>query len=338
MRRLPIYLVLDCSESMAGEAIRLVEEGVRSIVSTLRSDPTTLETVYLSLITFSRRAQQLVPLTEVSAFEVPRLSVRPGTSLGAALRLLGECLQRDIVRTTSELKGDYKPLVFLMTDGQPTDDWESGNSMLSQPDTPHFASIYAIGCGPDVDTTILKRVSDIVLTIPDLTPESIKKLFVWLSASVQTASIRVGDATSAREKLADLPLELTEFVGDSTKCIGGSRSHQVFLHAQCQKTKKPYLMRYVYVPEYEIYQPVASHPLEDLEEGDAAVLPPIHSSLLNGAPPCPYCENPGAGMCPCGILFCVADSVQGAIMCPKCGALLTGNSEVRSFDIQRTEG
>jgi uncharacterized protein YegL len=338
MRRLPIYLLVDCSESMAGEAIRLVEEGLGAIVSSLRSNPAALETVYLSLITFSRLAQQLVPLTEVSAFQVPKLTVKPGTAMGAALRLLGECMQREIVKTTPEAKGDYKPLVFLMTDGQPTDDWESGHAALSQRGIPHFANIYAIGCGPDIDTAILRRVSDIVLTVPDMTPECMKKVFVWLSASVQTASVRAGDTTSVRGKLADLPPELTESVNDSVMCVAGTPTRQAFLHARCQRTKKPYLMRYVYVSEYEIYQPVAAHPLEDLEEGDEAMLPPINSSLLNGAPPCPYCENPGAGMCSCGALFCVSGKEQGPTMCPKCGTLLTGGSEGRSFDIQRTEG
>lgn len=338
MRRLPIYLVVDCSESMAGEAISLVEEGIRYIVSSLRSNPVAIETVYLSLITFSRNAQQVVPLTEVTDFIVPKLSIKPGTALGAALRLLVECMQRDVIRTTADTKGDYKPLVFLMTDGQPTDEWESACSLLSKSGVPRCANIYAIGCGPEVDNEILRCISDIVLNAPDLSSESIKQLFVWLSASIQTASVRVGDAVSAREKMAELPPDLSEAVKGAVKQRYTNRPQQTFLHALCQQTKKPYLMRYGYVSEYEIYQPIAAHPLEDLEEEEAAGLPPINSSLLNGAPPCPYCENSEAGMCSCGTIFCISIKKSEGATCPKCGRYLTIGDKNISFDVNRSEG
>ena len=39
MRRLPVYLLLDCSESMAGPAIEAVEQGVQALVGELRSNP-----------------------------------------------------------------------------------------------------------------------------------------------------------------------------------------------------------------------------------------------------------------------------------------------------------
>src|SRR5438128_2489201 len=120
MRRLPVYLMLDCSESMAGPAIDAVQKGVEALVNQLRGDPLALETAYLSVITFAREAKQVVPLTELIQFNAPALSVRTGTSLGAALKLLVNCLKKDIVRTTATSKGDYKPLVFLLTDGQPT--------------------------------------------------------------------------------------------------------------------------------------------------------------------------------------------------------------------------
>src|SRR5262249_18300040 len=124
MRRLPVYLLLDCSESMAGPAIEAVETGVQTLVSELRNNPLALETAYLSVITFARAARQVVPLTELTQFQPPKRAVRTGTSLGAALRLLLLCLKRDVVRTTPTTKGDYKPMVFLLTDGQPTDDYE----------------------------------------------------------------------------------------------------------------------------------------------------------------------------------------------------------------------
>ena len=187
-RRLPVYLLLDCSESMAGEAIDAVSLGVNTLVNEMRGNPLALETVYLSIITFSRVAKQVVPLTELLSFQPSKLSVRPGTALGSALRLLMECLKRDIVKTTETTKGDYKPLIFILTDGQPTDDWEGAADALKSPGTPKAANVFAIGCGLDVDIETLYRITDTVLLMSDLSSEGFRKLFVWLSASVQTAS------------------------------------------------------------------------------------------------------------------------------------------------------
>ncbi|MEI7688020.1 MAG: tellurium resistance protein TerY, partial [Planctomycetota bacterium] len=78
MRRLPVYLMLDCSESMAGPAIEAVGRGVSLLHQELKSNPDALETAYLSVITFSRYAKQVTPLTEVMQFSPPPLSVRTG--------------------------------------------------------------------------------------------------------------------------------------------------------------------------------------------------------------------------------------------------------------------
>ena len=133
MRRLPVYLLLDCSESMAGPAIEAVERGVKTLVSELRSNPLALESAYLAVLTFDRHARQVTPLTEVDSVPTAgKLSVRTGTSLGAALRLLLECIRRDVVKTTPTTKGDYKPLVFLLTDGQPTDNYGPAAAAVSR--------------------------------------------------------------------------------------------------------------------------------------------------------------------------------------------------------------
>ena len=69
MRRLPVYLLLDCSGSMYGEPIEAVKNGVQVLVSTLRQDPYALETAYLSIITFDSSAKQVTPFTELSAWQ-----------------------------------------------------------------------------------------------------------------------------------------------------------------------------------------------------------------------------------------------------------------------------
>src|SRR4051794_37849621 len=114
-RRLPIYLLLDCSESMAGQAIEDLARGVRTMVEHLRDDPHAVETAWLAALSFSKDARVLVPLTELMDFQPPTLAVRTGTALGAGLRLLAQCLRRDVVRSSPTTKGDYKPLVILLT-------------------------------------------------------------------------------------------------------------------------------------------------------------------------------------------------------------------------------
>jgi uncharacterized protein YegL len=336
MRRLPVYLLLDCSESMAGPAIEAVERGVQTLVSELQGNPLALETAYLSVITFAKQAKQVVPLTELIQFQPPKLSVRTGTSLGAAIKLLMECISRDVIKTTPTTKGDYKPLVFLLTDGQPTDNWEPAAEALRRANNPKIANIYAVGCGPDVDSDVLRQVTDIVLMMPEMSPDAFKKFFVWLSASVQSASTRLGEGGNQPIEMPALPKDL-EIAPEESPFREDDRPRQVFLHARCLKNKKPYLMRFARRPYDDRYEAIASHPLEAVEKGDADLLPPINSSLLDGCPSCPYCENPGAGMCPCGQLFCVGPDQRGPVICPGCSTQLTGGRG-GDFDIKRSQG
>ena len=68
MRRLPIFLVIDVSESMVGQPLRQMQEGISRLIETLRRDPYALETVYLSVIAFAGIAKTLAPLVELVAF------------------------------------------------------------------------------------------------------------------------------------------------------------------------------------------------------------------------------------------------------------------------------
>jgi uncharacterized protein YegL len=329
--------MLDCSESMAGPAIEEVSRGVDSLLANLRSNPQAIETVFLSVITFSRYAKQLTPLTEVLTFAAPKLSIRTGTAVGAALMLLNECLNREVVRTTAVTKGDYKPLVFLFTDGQPTDDWQGPADSLRKMNNPKIANIYAIGCGPDVDTGTLYRITDIVLQMPNLTPDAIRKAFVWLSASVQTASTRlVADASAGTFDMPSLP-EGSLTIAPRSERMRDRTPRQVFLHARCRASGKPYLMRFARNAVSSRYEAIAAHPLDELEEGDDDCLPPISSSMLDGCPTCPYCENPVASVCPCGAIFCDRPGDNGPVSCPACRAQLSTGSG-GEFNIQRSQG
>lgn len=336
-RRLPVYLLLDCSESMAGTGIEEINRGIQTIVGELRKNPMALETAYLSVITFSRYAKQLMPLTELMAFQPPKLSVRPGTAFGTAVQLLLQCMKREVAKTTPTTKGDYKPLVFLFTDGQPTDDWEPAVQALRAANQPKIANIYAIGCGPDVDTDILREITDIVFKMDGTSAEAWRKVFVWLSASVSSASVKLtsGDGVAPIE-MPTLPASL-EYIPPGSQSYHDPSPRQVFLQAVCQRSGQPYLMRFGRQGSSGAYTAICSHKLEALDDDDGDALPPINSSMLDGCPSCPYCENEVAATCPCGAMFCSDPRHRGDISCPKCHSSLTFGG-TGSFDVRRSSG
>jgi uncharacterized protein YegL len=202
VRRLPVYLLLDVSGSMMGEPIESTKNGVQVLVSTLRQDPYALETAYLSVITFDTDARQQVPLTELASFQAPDLVATGTTSLGAALKLLAEKIESEVTKTTAEQKGDWKPIVFLMTDGVPTDDWQKGLETLRQV---RPGMIVACAAGPSADTKVLKQITEAVVQLDTADSSTIQAFFKWVSASVSSGSQRVDAGQKEVTGLDDLP-------------------------------------------------------------------------------------------------------------------------------------
>ncbi len=184
-RRLPVYLLLDTSGSMSGDPIEAVRQGVKALVSELRGDPQALETAYLSVITFSSSAQQVSPLTELMLFKEPQINAGGSTSLGAALTLLSQCIDSEVRKSTPTQKGDWRPLVFLLTDGAPTDDFRGPAAALKAKKP---ANIIACAAGSYADTTVLKEITDNVLLMNNLSAGDLAQFFAWVSGSIKMSS------------------------------------------------------------------------------------------------------------------------------------------------------
>ncbi len=203
MRRLPVYLLVDVSGSMSGEPIESVKNGLQMLVSALRKDPQALETAYLSVITFGSDAKQIVPLTELAAFQVPEISAGGCTVLGEALDLVCECAKREVTKTTAEVKGDWRPMMFLMTDGVPTDDPKSGIAKFRSMKWGASVSC-AAGCG--ADTRLLDQITpECVVALDTADSASIAAFFRWVSSSVSTSSKSVNETNKEVEGLDQLP-------------------------------------------------------------------------------------------------------------------------------------
>jgi uncharacterized protein YegL len=202
MRKLPVYLLLDTSGSMHGEPIEAVRNGMQTLVSALRQDPHALESAYLSVITFAETAAQVVPLTELAQFQIPVLTASGTTSMGAALTLLAERLQQEVAKTTADQKGDWKPIVFMMTDGAATDDLTAGIAAIK---AAKIGALIACAAGPAADTTELARITDSVVRLDTTDSNTIRAFFKWVSASIATTSQKVDLSKREAGGLLDLP-------------------------------------------------------------------------------------------------------------------------------------
>lgn len=209
MRRLPVYLLLDTSGSMTGEPIEAVKNGVQMMIHSLRQNPQAIETAYVSIITFDTDAKQIVPLTDLASFQMVDIKASGVTSLGSALELLADKLETEVIKTTLEKKGDWKPMTFIMTDGVPTDDWERGLSKLN---SVNKGLIVGCAAGSGADDSILKQITESVVRLDNADSESIAKFFQWVTASISTSSTKVEDSGIDLTKMDQLPPPPSELV------------------------------------------------------------------------------------------------------------------------------
>jgi uncharacterized protein YegL len=323
---------------MAGKPLENVETGVQTLLAALQRDPHALESVYLSIITFDAKARVAVPLEDLSQIRAPKLSIRPGTAMGAALKLVQESISRDVRRASPTQKGDFRPLIFILTDGQPTDEWEAAARDLKNMKH-HPANVYAIGCGEEVDFSTMLQIADVSVHLKSMSTESLAGLFLWLSASVQSQSVAL---------VPDGPLSLEKSpLKKGMELIGPSNVPQfqhdsvLYFHVRCRDALGHYLMRYRFVPETRFYEALDATPLpEDFFSDGAMKSPPVDASKLYGAPKCPFCQSQGWGKCGfCGHLFCLDhDRPARSLTCPHCQTSLTIDDDGASFTVDGSQG
>jgi hypothetical protein len=258
-------------------------------------------------------------------------------------------LRKNIVKTTYEQKGDWKPIIFLFTDGVPTDDTSAAINEWKQ-NWQRSANMIAISFGDEADTAILGQLTDEVHHFKNTSPQAYKEFFKWVSDSIKTSSISVESSSTG--------FELAKTNSDTISKIDLSKpadrkpyidDNFVVLAAKCQNTKRPYLMKYtrnlnpgnfgglnLYTKSYRL---TGAFPVDNsyFELADANVDTKVNSEELIGAPTCPCCGNPyGLAVCACQKIHCIGEEKEST--CPWCGNKGTYGIGSGGFDINRAQG
>jgi uncharacterized protein YegL len=354
MRRLPVFLVLDVSESMAGDNLIRMKEGIEILGRHLRADPHALETVYLSVIAFAGVARTLIPLDEIAHFRVPDLPIGGGTALGAAMEHLMSEVDRAVIRSTHDRKGDWKPLCFLFTDGKPTDDIERALRKWKE-NYERRCQLVAVGIGRFADLRTLRQLTEHAFSMGKVGPAEFKSMIQWVSMSVvaHSRSVDVGEElhlSRVDESVIKLVERTTEKVHD------GVDGDCVVFTGRCQHRRSPYLL---------VFEPHVTSPLLQQIAGGGAIdademrymirgcypinekyfewsTPErskhrVNTRVLIGGAACPHC---GAGstfaLCGCGGLMCIGG--PGVAICPWCERQVRFSEGENDFDVTRGRG
>jgi uncharacterized protein YegL len=200
--RCPVALLLDTSGSMQGEPINQLNEGLRAFDQALKGDQLAALRVEVAIVTFGGRAQaidvrsgkpQPIPFdahqafVTVDSFQPPTLTAGGPTPMGEAVRrsltLLRE--RKDIYKQNGL---DYfRPWMFLITDGQPTDVWQPAAQQVRDEEDRKGVSFYGIGTTNAVMETLAQFAPS---TRPPLQLKVLVfgELFQWLSKSLSVVA------------------------------------------------------------------------------------------------------------------------------------------------------
>lgn len=182
--RCPCVLLLDTSGSMSGTKIAELNAGLETFAEQLKSDAMATKRVEVAIITFGP-VQTVQQFVTVDAFQSPTLIAGGDTPMGAAIHeALALIKDRKATYKTNGI-GHFRPWVFLITDGGPTDDVNAATIAIKEGEASKSVLFYAVG----VESADMNRLTQISVRQPlKLRGLSFRELFIWLSNSLGSVS------------------------------------------------------------------------------------------------------------------------------------------------------
>jgi len=182
--RCACILLLDTSGSMQGNPIAELNEGLRTFKEELMSDGMAMQRVEVAIVTFGP-VQVLSEFQTADLFEAPELAVTGNTPMGAAIEQGLDMLEARKQIYKQAGVSYYRPWVFLITDGAPTDDWKRAAERVRAGDNSERKQFSFFAVGVDgVDMSTLTQICSPNRPPLKLKGLSFRELFSWLSSSL----------------------------------------------------------------------------------------------------------------------------------------------------------
>jgi uncharacterized protein YegL len=182
--RCPCLLLLDVSGSMAGEPITELNAGLKAFHDELVADELASKRVEVACITFGP-VNVATEFETAGVFQPPWVRALGDTPMGAAIstgielvRLRKEAYRKNGIAF-------YRPWIFLITDGAPTDEWAAAAKKVKEGEAAKAFAFFAVGIqGANLD--ILRKIA--VREPLKLKGLQFRGLFQWLSNSMKSVS------------------------------------------------------------------------------------------------------------------------------------------------------
>jgi uncharacterized protein YegL len=193
MRRLPVYFLLDTSGSMFGEPIQALNNALSGMIHSLRTDAQAQETLWISIVTFEREVKEIVPLIDLQSFQLPEITCPQSgpTFTGKGLELVYQKVTTEIRKGTPDQKGDWRPLLFVFTDGKPSD-IQLYREMIPKLKQLNFGTIIGCAAGKLADDSVLKELCDTVVHIDTADSTTLRQFFKWVSDTIEQGNKSMG--------------------------------------------------------------------------------------------------------------------------------------------------
>ncbi len=175
--RCPCLLLLDTSGSMAGEPIAELNAGIREFYNELQNDSLAIKRVEVALLSFGP-VRLISEFNTAECFFDPQLEAVGDTPIGEAIQKGIELIKNRKEQYRANGISFYRPWIFLITDGAPTDQWQTAAAMVREGELAKSFALFAIGVHK-ADMKVLKQIS--VREPVKLQGLKVREFFQWLS-------------------------------------------------------------------------------------------------------------------------------------------------------------